>query len=84
MFIALTGTPGTGKTTVGNLLETDYGYNIVRLNDIIRSEELFDGRDENRDCLLADMEKIGHHLDSRFPEEDLFILDSHLAHHFAD
>lgn len=84
MFIALTGTPGTGKTSVGNILEEDYGYTVIHLNDVIRDERLFDGIDEGRDCVLAEMDRIAGYLENNFPEDELVILESHLAHHFAD
>ena len=36
MKIALTGTPGTGKTTIGKILRDRYGLKVVDLNEVIR------------------------------------------------
>ncbi|MDK2892858.1 adenylate kinase family protein [Methanohalophilus sp.] len=85
MFIALTGTPGTGKTSVADILENNYGYCVVHLNDVIKNEHLFDEVDEDRDCVLAEMNQIANYLDEHFSDKDdkIIILDSHLSHHFA-
>ncbi len=83
MFIALTGTPGTGKTSVTNVLENEYGYRVIHLNDVIREEHLFEDVDEDRDCVLAEMEKISDYLGDSFSKDEISIVDSHLSHHFA-
>lgn len=77
MRVAVTGTPGTGKTTATELVESD--LDIVHLNDVIREEGLNEGADEERDSLLADFDAIREWLAER---DDDLLLDSHLAHHF--
>jgi len=76
--IAITGTPGTGKTTATELL-SDQGLDVsvVHLNDEIKSHELWSDRDVDRESLIADFEAVESHLG----EWD-GILESHLAHHF--
>jgi len=74
--VAVTGTPGTGKTTASEHLSTDLG--VVHLNDVIREEGLTQGRDTDRDTWVADLEAVASWLDDR--EDVLF--ESHLAHHF--
>ena len=76
MRVAITGTPGTGKTTATGLLETD--LDIVHLNDVIKSEGLSTGTDEERGSLVADMDALGEWLAER---QDC-IFESHLAHNF--
>lgn len=75
MRVALTGTPGTGKTTVANLVDTDLP--VIHLNDVIREAELVAERDTDRDSLVADMGAVAEWLNGR---EGL--VESHLAHHF--
>ena len=75
MRVAVTGTPGTGKTTAVDLLSTD--LDVVHLNDVIRSEELTTGRDEARDSLVADLDALAEWLGDR----DDVLFESHLAHH---
>jgi len=76
--IAVTGTPGTGKTTATEQL-TDRGLDtsIIHLNDEIKAHELWSDRDVDRESLITDFEAVEAHLG----EWD-GILESHLAHHF--
>lgn len=77
----MTGTPGTGKTTATELVETD--LEVVHLNDVIREEELDEGTDEERNSLFADFDAIRDWLAEREAEsENGLLIDSHLAHHF--
>jgi len=74
--VAVTGTPGTGKTTATDLLETD--RDVIHLNDVIKSEGFSTGTDEERGSLVADMDALEAWLDGR---EDA-VVESHLAHNF--
>lgn len=72
MRVAVTGTPGTGKTTATECVETDLP--VVHLNDLIREEDLYESVDEERDSLVADLDAV----ENRLPEDAL--VESHLAH----
>ena len=43
MKTALTGTPGTGKTTISKILSDGYGLEVVDLNEVIRSHGYYTG-----------------------------------------
>ncbi|WP_418282186.1 adenylate kinase family protein [Halorubrum sp. DTA98] len=74
--VAVTGTPGTGKSTATALLVDE--YDVVHLNDLIKgNDELWTERDEERDTLVADLEAIAERLGDWSG-----VLDSHLAHRF--
>jgi adenylate kinase len=73
--VALTGTPGTGKTTVADRLETDLA--VVHLNELVREAGLHDGEDPERGSLVADLDAVRDRLAGR---EDVLV-ESHLAHH---
>ena len=75
MRVAVTGTPGTGKTTAVDRLETS--LEVVHLNEYIRKAGLDDGTDPERGSLLADLGAVRERLGDR---EDVLI-ESHLAHH---
>jgi adenylate kinase len=74
--VAVTGTPGTGKTTATDRLDTD--LDVVHLNDVVTSEGFSTGVDEDRGSVVADMDAVADWLDGR----DDVLFESHLAHHF--
>ncbi len=79
MRVAITGTPGTGKTTATERLEAQ--FDVVHLNDAIREEKLFSGTDDARDSLVADVGKIEQWLDDHPRDAEIILIESHLAHH---
>ncbi|MEF8882410.1 MAG: adenylate kinase family protein [Halapricum sp.] len=76
MRIAVTGTPGTGKTTAVEHLDTD--FEVIHLNDVIRERDFTTGRDDERDSMIADLDAVAEWLDDH---KDA-IIESHLAHEF--
>jgi adenylate kinase len=72
--VAVTGTPGTGKTTAVDRVETD--LHVVHLNDVIREEGLTGGYDDQRDSAIADLAAVREWLDDR----DGVLIEGHLAH----
>lgn len=75
--LAVTGTPGTGKTTATDLVADRLDVEVIHLNDVIRDAGLYTERDEARDSLVADFEAVREHLGDWSG-----VLESHLAHHF--
>ncbi|MFC7019022.1 MULTISPECIES: adenylate kinase family protein [Haloarcula] len=76
MRVAVTGTPGTGKTTATDRLDTD--LEVGHLNDVIEAEGFSTGVDEDRGSLVADLDAVEGWLEGR----DDIVFESHLAHHF--
>lgn len=77
MQIALTGTPGTGKTTVARFLP----YQVIDINALVRKGLNF-GTDPVRGCLEADMDGLAERL-AEMETEEISILEGHFSHHFA-
>jgi adenylate kinase len=79
--LAVTGTPGTGKTTVTDLLTDGDSPSVdltpIHLNDVLEREGLYERVDEERDSYVADLDALRDHLDGR----DDVLIESHLAHH---
>ena len=74
--VAVTGTPGTGKSTATALLAD--AYDVIHLNDLIKEDaSLWTERDAERDTLVADLDAVREHLG-----DWTGLLDSHLAHRF--
>jgi len=85
MLVGLTGTPGTGKTSVSKLLETRCGYRVIHLNELIKQEHLYSEVDEERDSVIADMKRVSERISELLDKDDaITILDSHLSHYLAD
>ncbi len=87
MIIALTGTPGTGKTTVCGILDehSQYGkqFHIIDLNKIVLGDKLYTGKDETRDTYEADMDKLEERVKqviSQVPQGMDIIMEGHLSH----
>ena len=78
MRIALTGTPGTGKTTVAALLP----YRVIDLNALVKGG-LNMGIDPERGCLEADMDGLEQML-AEMDTDELTILEGHFSQYFAD
>ena len=76
MRVAVTGTPGTGKTTATESLTAD--LDVIHLNDLIRDEGFDEGTDQERGSVIADLDAVAEWLDGR----DDILFESHLAHHF--
>jgi adenylate kinase len=77
MQIALTGTPGTGKTTVARLLP----YRAIDINALVRGGLNF-GTDPERGCLEANMDGLAERL-AEMDSDQIAILEGHFSHHFA-
>jgi len=86
MLIGLTGTPGTGKTSVSRFLEEKRHWKVVHLNELIKEKHLYTEIDEKRDAVIADMELVRKQLEETIngKENEVTILESHLSHYIAD
>ncbi len=74
--VAVTGTPGAGKSTATATLADE--YDVTHLNDRIADDEsLWTERDEERDTRVADLAAIAEWLGDWSG-----VIDSHLAHRF--
>ena len=71
MNIALTGTPGTGKTS----LASRFNYNLVSINDYYA--EISNGKDEE-DNWLIDLEKLNEIIVTKNNSNTIF--EGHVAH----
>jgi adenylate kinase len=82
MIICISGTPGTGKTTLAKRLSKDMNVIMLNGNDIIKRYGLSEGYDKKRDCIIVSHKKFS---DSVLKEckdsKKIYIIDSHLSHH---
>lgn len=78
MKIAITGTPGTGKTKTSQELSKLINYNILDINEYSKTHNLIKGKDKKRKCTIIDEKKIKK--ESEKIEENT-IIEGHLSHY---
>ncbi len=77
MRIIITGTPGTGKTSVSKRLHELTKLPVIHLNEVIIKEKIYKEYDDNRETYVVDMDKM-----ERFCEKlDNVIIEGHLSHY---
>jgi adenylate kinase len=81
LVIAVTGTPGTGKTTFAQELSKATGLKPVEVNDIVEEKRLFTGEDEHGSKIVKMQElkkEIKEIIKKTPPESRAVILVGHL------
>ena len=84
--IAVTGTPGAGKTTMSKLLSKKLTFHYDDVNKIIARHKLSEGYDKRRKTKIVDVRKLNGLLINKikeFKKEKAkgIIIDSHLSHY---
>ncbi|MDY6770916.1 MAG: adenylate kinase family protein [Candidatus Nanohaloarchaea archaeon] len=80
MIVAVTGTPGTGKSSVAAALAEELDHKLVDVNEVAKSGTVETERDERRDADAVDIPSLVEALQQRVPDDA--VLDGHLSHHF--
>jgi adenylate kinase len=79
MIIALTGTPGTGKTSVAKLLK-EKGFVIVDLNKEACDNDFLIGKDAKRNSNVVDINKFNNYIIEKYNSIDIVFVEGHLSH----
>lgn len=80
MIIAISGTPGTGKTAAAKILARELNYVLVDLNEFAKSRKLVLGNDVKRNSVIVDISALKKEVAQM--ECDI-VIEGHLAH-FCD
>jgi len=78
MLIAISGTPGTGKTSTVKILQKK-GFQVIDLNKFAKENDFIIGIDKKRDSKIVDIHKLNDYFKDYKTDEMVFI-DSHLSH----
>jgi len=79
MFIALTGTPGTGKSSISNILRED-GFEIIGLNEIAIERDFVIGTDEKRKSKIINIDGLDEYIQETYKGKDILFVEGHLSH----
>ncbi|HMA83926.1 MAG TPA: adenylate kinase family protein [Candidatus Thermoplasmatota archaeon] len=79
MIIALTGTPGTGKTTIASILKK-YEVIVISLKALAEQHNFIESYDEQRQSNILNLDAIEQYLKKTIKKDELVIVESHLAH----
>lgn len=74
--VAITGTPGTGKTTVAEILRKR-GYRVFSVNDLAERLDCIIGEEDG--CKIVDVEELADRIAEVLPK-GLVFLEGHLSH----
>ncbi len=86
MMIIITGTPGTGKTSVTESLKKDFDAEYISINSLLEDYDLNLGIDEKRGYKIVDTEKMIPIVDQikKESEKDVIIFEGHLAQDYPN
>ncbi len=78
MIVAITGTPGTGKTSLSEALRSK-GYRTIDVGEFARDRKLYSSIDERRGSLEVDPQELDEALQGELPDGTVFLV-GHLSH----
>jgi len=77
MIIAISGTPGTGKTAVAKRVAKETGFEYASLNELAEKMNLYEGFDRERNAKIVSTERISEAVKKR--RKDNIVIESHYA-----
>ena len=82
-IVGVTGTPGTGKTTLSKMLAKATGLSYIDVTEIIKDKGIDEGFDNKRKCLIVDTDRLFSEIKSHIKKikGKGVIIDSHLSHY---
>lgn len=81
MLVAITGTPGVGKSTVSKILACK--FKVIDMHEYAEANGLFEGFDEDAGSYEVDVERLNSSFQKSTDDDGIVFMDGHLAH-FVD
>jgi len=80
MIIALTGTPGTGKTSIASILNNKFAIETINIHSYAKQEDIIEYFDGKRKSDIIDIEILNDKIIKHVNQDSLIVLDGHLSH----
>jgi adenylate kinase len=78
-MIIITGTPGTGKTTISKALAKEIHADYLSLTRFVTAKGLYSAIDRERKTRIVDIERTRKSLRKLIPKGRMIIVDTHVA-----
>ncbi len=81
--IAVTGTPGVGKTTLCRHATRESGYGYIEIGELVRKQHIYRSYDRGREAYVADMGRLKKAIAKLVRErgDRVVLLDGSFSHH---
>ena len=82
--ICISGSVGTGKTTLAKKISKKFNYKHIDASKLIKENKIYDGYDKKRKCYIVDVKKLNKDLIKIINKNNNLkgiVIDSHLSHY---
>ena len=79
MIVALSGTPGTGKTSISEVLRSK-DYEVIDFNKEAFENNFLIGKDTKRDSDIVDIEELNKYIFKNYCRKEFIFIEGHLSH----
>jgi broad-specificity NMP kinase/uncharacterized protein (UPF0218 family) len=80
MIVAITGTPGTGKTAIAKAAARRLRWLYLSLNELAEEKRLYKSYDQDRKCMVVDIGALRAEISRLGLKHRDMLLDAHYAH----
>ncbi|MFY9637512.1 MAG: AAA family ATPase [Methanobacterium sp.] len=84
--VLITGTPGTGKTTVSKIVAKKLECPLIAVNDLVVEKQIYNGYDEEKGYKVVDLHALSREIKLvlKYSNNERVIVEGHLAHYFDE
>ncbi len=81
MIICISGTPGTGKTTIAKIISKKLKIKYLDVKKLIKDKKIYDSYDKTDKAYVVDTKKLNKELVLLIKKEKNLVIDSLLSHY---
>lgn len=79
MIVSITGTPGTGKTTIARLLQ-DKNILVIDLKEVAINQGFIESHDMKRDSIIIDINAINQFIVDTYQSDNVMVIEGLVSH----